>query len=343
MQNPSLPSPARQFETLVKQVLEANGFTLTKFDDPRGIGGFDFTGELANENWAIEVKFYRTARAQVSLVESAAARLVHRAQIAQTWKGMLVVSSIIPSSLRLALEQKYSLTVVDRADLLIWATANPSFVDEITALLEMTPSEPLPAEGKAPNLRDSSRISNDVPPVDTRGTELCDKLRRLLKGKKTWSAYERLCDQILRYLFPNDLLGWHKQQRTDDGLNRFDYVCRVRPSTDFWRFLIDHLDSRYILFEFKNYSKQIKQGQVLTTEKYLLERGLRRVAVIFTRVGAEANAILMTQGAMREHGKLMLIVNDDKVCEMLHMKERGEDPTDCLFELADEFLLSLPR
>ena len=30
--------------------------------------------------------------------------------------------------------------------------------------------------------------------------------------------------------------------------------------------------------------------------------------------------------------------------EMLrHMKDRGEDPTDCLFEVTDEFLLSLPR
>jgi hypothetical protein len=51
----------------------------------------------------------------------------------------------------------------------------------------------------------------------------------------------------------------------------------------------------------------------------------------------------MTQGAMREHGKLILTVDDDLLCKMLHMKQRGEDPTDCLFELADDFLLSLPR
>lgn len=46
---------------------------------------------------------------------------------------------------------------------------------------------------------------------------------------------------------------------------------------------------------------------------------------------------------MREHGKLMLVVDDDEICKMLHMKERGEDPTDFLFDLADDFLLSLPR
>jgi hypothetical protein len=152
-----------------------------------------------------------------------------------------------------------------------------------------------------------------------------------------------LCDRILQYLFPYDLHGWHKQKRTDDGLNRFDYVCRIRPTTDFWRFILDHLHSRYVLFEFKNYTGKIKQGQILTTEKYLLERGLRRVAIVISRAGAEDDAIKMTQGPMREQGKLMLIIDDDRLCEMLHMKERGDDPTDCLFEIADNFLLTLPR
>jgi len=98
-----------------------------------------------------------------------------------------------------------------------------------------------------------------------------------------------------------------------------------------------------VIFEFKNYSGRIKQGQILTTEKYLLERGLRRAAIVMSRAGADPDAVKMTQGAMREHGKLMLILDDDQVCAMLHMKERGEDPTDRLFELADDFLLSLPR
>ena len=339
MQNTS--SPARQFEFLIQRLLQVNGFDVTRFDDPRGIGGFDFSGKYAEENWAIEVKYYRTARAQASLIESAAARLVYRAVTAQAWRGMLIVSSVVPSSLRIALEQKYDLTIVDRPDLLAWAAAEPSLVDEITALLELEPTET--SQGHAPNLKASVRITGSAPPVDTRGTDLCRRLKELPRGKTTWKKYEELCAEILRYLFPNDLLGWHTQKRTDDGLNRFDFVCRIRPTTEFWNFLIDHLDSRYVLFEFKNYNSQIKQGQILTTEKYLLEKGLRRAAIILTRIGAEKEAVRMTQGAMRENGKLMLVVNDDKVCEMLHMKERGEDPTDCLFELADDFLLSLPR
>ena len=46
---------------------------------------------------------------------------------------------------------------------------------------------------------------------------------------------------------------------------------------------------------------------------------------------------------MRQHGKLILILDDNAVCDMLRRKERGDDPTDFLFERADDFLLSLPR
>ncbi|MEZ2294982.1 restriction endonuclease [Variovorax sp. RCC_210] len=338
-----LSSPSKQFEDLIKRILEVNAFRVSKFNSPRNIGGFDFIGDTADEKWAIEVKFYRTARAQASLVESAAARLVHRDISAQDWKGMLIVSSVISPALKLALEEKYGLVFIDRFDLFSWAASSPMLADELSSLLEVSPSESTTQKAGAPSLNSSSRRRETVPPEDTVGTDLCEELHALARGITAWKAYEELCDRILRYLFPNDLLGWHKQQRTDDGLNRFDYICRIRPSTEFWNFLIDHLNSRYVLFEFKNYRPAIKQGQILTTEKYLLEKGLRRVAIIFTRTGADKHAIAMTQGAMREHGKLMLVIDDEKVCEMLHMKERGEDPTDCLFELVDNFLLSLPR
>jgi hypothetical protein len=117
----------------------------------------------------------------------------------------------------------------------------------------------------------------------------------------------------------------------------------VTPDAEFWRFVVQEINSRYILFEFKNYARPIKQEQVLTTEKYLLERGLRRTAIVLSRKGASDSAMKMSQGAMREHGKLILVLSDDEMCKMLHMKERGEDPTDLLFEVADDFLLGLPR
>lgn len=332
------------FEDLVRRILEANNFYVS-FHSPRGERGFDLLGNMGRETWAIEVKYYRTARAQPSLIDAAAARLSSNGIYSGIQKGMLIVSCIIPPEFREALEDKYSITFVDQVDLRVWCASFPDLAEELDAILEINPSEPQSAHPLRDKPTQRSKYLGDFSPQppDTKGTELCLELRSITKGKRSWAKYEKVCEKILRYLFPNDLHGWHAQMRTDDGLNRYDYVCRVRPTTEFWKFVIDHLNSRYVLFEFKNYADRIKQGQILTTEKYLLEKGLRRMAIVMTRVGADSHAVVMTQGAMREHGKLMLIINDEKVCEMLHMKERGEDPTDCLFELADNFLLTLPR
>lgn len=332
------------FENLVHRILEVNNFHVTT-NDIRGDKGFDLLADFGNERWAIEVKYYRTIRAQPSLIDAAAVRVASNGVAARVQKGMLVVSCILPADLRVALENKFSITFVDQIDLRVWCRSHPDLANELDALLEASPSESQITHSTRDEPTRRSKLLEGIPTQrhDIRGTELCQELKRIKKGKSSWSQYEKVCEKILKYLFANDLHGWHSQKRTDDGLNRYDYVCRVRPTTEFWKFVIDHLDSRYVLFEFKNYSGKIKQGQILTTEKYLLERGLRRMAIIMTRVGAEPHAVLMTQGAMREHGKLMLIVNDEKICEMLHMKERGEDPTDCLFEIADNFLLTLPR
>ncbi|HDS1827721.1 TPA: restriction endonuclease [Stenotrophomonas maltophilia] len=340
----SSTSTWQQFEGLVCRILQANSFEV-QMHTPRGDKGFDFLAHLNGETWAIEVKYYRTARAQPTLIELAAARAENNGIKANATRGMLVVSCFLTAELRLALEQKFSITFVDQVDLRNWCAAHSELMEELDALLEASPNEPHTTDPARLSPESRSRPIKEVPSkgLDTKGTELCIELKGIKRGKPTWAHYEKTCEKILKYLFPNDLHGWHPQKRTDDGLNRYDYVCRVRPATEFWQFVIDHLGSRYILFEFKNYSGRIKQGQILTTEKYLLERGLRRVAIIMTRVGADDHAIKMTQGAMREHGKLILIVDDEKVCEMLHMKERGEDPTDCLFEVADNFLMALPR
>lgn len=38
----------------------------------------------------------------------------------------------------------------------------------------------------------------------------------------------------------------------------------------------------------------------------------------------------------------MPAIGDDEVCERLHMEDREEDPTDCLFDLAGSLLLRSP-
>lgn len=337
-----------EFERLVAELLRGVGFAV----DYVGVDAesdLDFLATIRDEAYVVEVKYYRTARAQEKLLEAAASRLLNETRRFPTRRPMLVVSCAVSTPLRMRFHHEYGIRFLDRTDLLLSAAKVPGLLDQFAAIMEETRATPESGSDDRQWLRDLefadvlSPIVVDDPQPDTQGSRLCDELRDLKRGKKTWPAYEKLCREILRYLFPEDLHGWHEQKRTNDGLNRFDCICRIRPTTEFWRFLLEHLHSRYALFEFKNYQDKIKQGEVLTTEKYLLDKALRRAAIVFTRSGADRGAIATAEGAMREHGKLMLILDDSDVCRMLEMKQHGEDPSDFLFEKSDHFLMSLPR
>jgi hypothetical protein len=175
---------------------------------------------------------------------------------------MLVVSSILSPATRDSLEGRFGLTLADRADVLGWAAEAPDISDELSALLEMAPDSQLEARPSSAPTADHRLLSPGPVQPSTEGEQLCAALRGIARGRAAWRSYEIHCQKILKYLFPNDLSGWHEQKRTDDGLNRFDYVCRIHPTTEFWKFLIDHLGSRYVLFEFKNYAGKVKQGQI---------------------------------------------------------------------------------
>ena len=120
-------------------------------------------------------------------------------------------------------------------------------------------------------------------------------------------------------------------------------VARINTTTEFWKFIINEIQSRYIIFEFKNYSEKINQGQILTTEKYLFNQALRKVAIIFSRKGGDESADKFIRGALRESGKVILVLSDDDVEEMITDKEKGDAPEHVLFKKIDELFMTLSR
>jgi hypothetical protein len=98
-----------------------------------------------------------------------------------------------------------------------------------------------------------------------------------------------------------------------------------------------------VVFEFKNHTRFITQGEIYSTEKYLFVPAMRSVALIISRKGADKNAKAVMRGALRETGKLMLSLSLDDIYKMLEMKDKGDDPNTLLFELLDEMLMKLER
>ena len=338
----------KDFEQLVRELLLANGYKLVNPTKTGERYEYDFLVQQGDGiEFAVEVKFYRTFQAQTDLLLVAASRLEH----IQTGK-ILVVSAVVSDTLRHTIEER-GVNVVDASNLSFWARVNPKLVERLEAALE---SNAVGIEPKAVHIETrsvkietnpSTAMATTPSPIvvatNNEGEKLCSNLRALKCGKQAWRKHEMLCEQILKYLFLADLRGWYQQSWTDGKLMRYDLICRVTAVTKFWALVYNHLSSEYVVFEFKNYCEPIEQGQILTTEKYLNERALRRVAFVLTRKGETENAKKTRQGAIRDAGKLILVLSDDDLCKMLHMRDAGDDPTDHLFDLADEFLISLPR
>jgi len=99
----------------------------------------------------------------------------------------------------------------------------------------------------------------------------------------------------------------------------------------------------YIVFEFKNYAKQITQKEIYTTDKYLYLKALRGVAIIVSCKGASPNANKAIRGTLRENGRLILSIDNSDLCEMIKIKMNEGTPADYLYSKFDNLLIDLEK
>jgi len=175
------------------------------------------------------------------------------------------------------------------------------------------------------------------------GSNICESMRRIPAGRDGWKDFENQCGEALVFLFGDHFGDWSTQSETEDGLQRRDFIARLRPKDDFWLSLASDFRSRYIVFEFKNYENRISQEQIYSTEKYLYATALRSIAIIVARNGADSGALQAAGGALREAGKLILILSLDDLCQMLNARDKADDPTLILYSLLDRLLTRLGR
>src|SRR5438309_535494 len=106
---------ALQFEIIVQELLGGQGFHIRQPLQIDRDSGLDFVGIRGEEKWAVQVKYYRTERAQGVLLQQAAALLVEAGKLIQATSGMLVVSCTLLIEMPEALESRFSIRCVDRA------------------------------------------------------------------------------------------------------------------------------------------------------------------------------------------------------------------------------------
>lgn len=309
--------------------------------------------------WA-EVKFYRDDRVSINNIKNAILKLSDKLQIYSDEKttGLLIVSSYVSQDLKKVTREDYGISIWDRSDiyyLIKKVLKDDLLLERFEKLLlkakqgidvEDVFDKTIPIEKTAEeflNLFSFPKLQDITIDIKADGETLYKELVEIPAGRDGWRQYELKCIEILKYLFEDELSNWSAQNTTDDELSRFDMICRIIGQSSFWSSLIQSFQTRYVLFEFKNYTDPIGQDQIYTTERYLFLRGLRSVAFIISREGGKPQALKASKGALREHGKLIIVLKNQDLNKMLQMKDSGDNPSDHLSDILDEFLISLSR
>ena len=305
--------------------------------EPHGSNGrVDFALHQGENSWFFEVKYYNSNFSLNAKLKSVCEQL---AKLSLKGKRILVVANNVPKS--------FSEQCLDQYDVEIWDVKNLLWLfDEYTdirnnfiALLNYS------VDGIEPT-SPSTVIFQKPPKEPQKEPDLKERLLQVAPGKEYFQAYETACVDVLKYVLGEYLTLWEVQEPSNNGLYRFDLCCKIKNDVnqDFFDTIKHYFNTKYIVFEFKNYSKKITQKEIYTTEKYLYEKALRKVAIIISRSGADDHALQAARGCLRETGKLILCLSDNSLLEMIAIKEKGEqEPAEFLEVLLDDVLVHLEK
>ncbi len=315
--------------------------------------GYDFEINAEGHITAVvEIKLYRTILVSNSVLLKTVAALDFARRSANAEYCILVLGNKTNLSARDAIKTGFPNVVLYDVDTVAFlATQYINLMEELDSILQDTfvlSSLPKLTPEEVDIQKDISTARNNPSKANTyhqeeRGKKLCEEIKGIPTGRKSAKKFEDAVVNALEYLFKKDLRGWSTQHKTDSGISYYDAIARVASNHDFWNLLATQFNSRYVIFEFKNYKLKIKQGQIYTTEKYLYKPALRATAIIISRTGPDKNALAACRGAIREHGKLIINLTVDDLCNMLHAKDRNEEYNDQLIDIVDNLLMSLER
>lgn len=316
----------RKFKNLIFDLLNSEGFKVQKTPPTRD-GGYDFVTKTQNvfgseEKIIIESKFYKNQKISIDVLR----RLYAVASIEKVNKVLLITNSELTNSSRNFLAHSASNIIVwEGHQLTRKLFSYPELVEKYFTK-------------KTPIKKESLKL------ID----EELEKTQRLIKrlddcpeGKSGWKIYEDICIDILNYLFVPPLGEPKIQSRRESGIDIRDAVYPNRNSNENWRFIRDDYDAKYIVFEFKNYSKEGSEidKQVLLQIDDYLKKTIGRFGIICSKKAPNNSGLEKRKDVFIENNKLVLFVNNEDLKEMLLRKHKKMDPADVLIDLIDNFNL----
>ena len=323
-----------RLEEIVEEIFEKSGYEIER--NNKQINMADIIAKKDKNCYFVEVKSSSTIiYRNHSLLDRNVRRIT---EIATCKNGIpvLVVFAIIEDNDRKRILDEYKNIIILDLSNLLFATDGTKLQEEFVSILPFSVDS---IEFKPGNINLGWLEHSDA------GDELMNELGNCLDGRSDALLFEDICFRILKYIFFDDLSLWKQQPKSNNGLYRFDLLCRIKDNTEktLWSMIERFFNSKYIIFEFKNYSKEITQKEVYTTERYLYQKALRNVAILIAKNGFDNNSLSASKGSLRENGKLILLISVDDLKKMYMLKKDQQDPTEVLLSKIDELLIDLEK
>lgn len=329
-----------EFENLCRDMFVADGF-LIQSQGGRGPGvDLLLRNEESGGLGVADVKLYRSAPVPFSLLRNSLNQVDSYRQQHNADEAFLVVSVLIDPQQIVEVKKTRDIDIWDLQKLSEVARGNLRLSHRLDDFLRRASVST--ASGFRPSNARGFESADEDPPSPI-GEKLIAELISIPPGRDAAKRFEKWCVNCLKYLFSEEFAVWSAQSRVERGFHIMDLIGRLAPSHLFWSGVSADFRTRYIVFEFKNYTEDIGQDQIYSTEKYLYTTALRSVAVIIARAGIDDGARHAIKGALRESGKLILWVSLAELLNMLRDKDVGNDPHNLLFDRLDELLTDIGR
>lgn len=302
-----------------------------------------------SDEWVFMTRMYSDSKEIATLKRlQSYSRLVGKAVSDQKkdlpLQNICVVANLVSDETKRKYEEAKLGYVWDIRNVLWLFEDYPELKNELISILNYSVENIEPERPEPFIFEESSQMENTDP--ESVADSYIAQLKVLETGSAAFKKYEELCVSILKYILGEYLTLWEQQKTTEENLYRFDMCCKIKNGVtqDFFDTICKYFSTKYIVFEFKNYEKPITQREIYTTEKYLYEKALRKVAIIISRNGADKHAEMAARGSLRESGKLIICLSDEDMKAMLQIKKEGERTTgEYLENILDDMLMRLEK
>lgn len=356
---PAMDAQARgpALEILSKHLLEGFGYTQIDYTN-REHDDWDLVLQKNNQKLWVECKAYKSQAVSPYVANELLKTIVMRKMkqnLSQEDIILLIVLSNIPSFQKDEIYKRYRIVVWDIENLVFYCKNNLALLKQLSQItyfpIEHIEGQPS-AEAETAKLLLTSVVDKHLEDAEKEANKaelLIQRLTNCTAGRDNSREYEKICEEILRHLFEASYFNrLTKQHKTNDEHFRMDLIgsLKIIQNNDesmhpLWQMLVQHYNSHFVVFEFKNYTDKIDQNLVYITEKYLFAAALRNVAFIISREGFSDSAKFAAKGCLKEHGKLILDISDEDLIKML--KSPSDNPADYLLTKLEEFLMGISK